>query len=326
MKIGVVGNGMIVERFLTDAAGLKTIEITSICVREHSREKGDALAQKYGIQKVETDYTAFLKQSGTDAVYLGISNHVHYPYAKAALEAGKHVICEKPFTVHADEAKELARIAREKGLFLWEAFKIPYSPVFCAIREHLPEIGQVKLVQCNYSRTSSRYAQYQAGVILPAFDPNAAGGCLYDINLYNLHFVTGLFGRPLAVTYYANKGPNGIDTSGVGILKYDGFSAVCCGAKDSSSPCGAVIQGEDGYLQVEGPVSSAKKAWLVKNGKKTCLIEFEDNGQLTEEIAEFERQFREQDLDCCYEMLAHSLMMMDVVDKACASAGIFEKQ
>ena len=322
MKIGVVGNGMIVERFLKDAAELETIQIPSICVRENSRQKGAALAATYGIPQVETSYPAFLLQEGIDAVYLGISNHVHYPYAKAALEAGKHVICEKPFTVYADEAKKLALLARKKGLFLWEAFKIPYSPIFNAVKEHLPKIGRIKLVQCNYSRVSSRYVQYKSGQVLPAFDPKTAGGCLYDINLYNLHFVTGLFGKPKKVVYHANKGFNGVDTSGVGILEYDGFHAVCCGAKDSSSPCGAVIQGEDGYIQIDGPVSSAKKACLVINGTETCLAQFEDNGQLTEEIIEFERQFREQDLASCLKMLEHSLMMMEVVDLARTSAGL----
>lgn len=322
MKIGVVGNGMIVDRFLKDAAALKQAEVTAICVREGSREKGAALAARYGIPKVDTDYTHFLNTTEMDAVYLGISNHVHYPYAKAALEAGKHVICEKPFTVHACQAKDLAQMAEAKHLFLWEAFKLPYSPVFDAIKEHLPDVGPIKLVQCNYSRISSRYGQYKAGNILPAFDPQTAGGCLYDINLYNLHFVTCLFGKPQKVTYYANRGHNGVDTSGIGILEYETFQAVCCGAKDSSSPCGAVIQGEDGYIQVEGPVSSAKRACLYQNGKETCLAEFEDNGQLTEEIIEFERQFREQDFPACYKMLKHSLMMMDVVDAACSSAGI----
>ena len=141
MKIGVVGNGMIVERFLKDAAELDSVEIPSICIREQSRSKGEALAQTFGIPQVQTDYPAFLAQKEIDAVYLGISNHVHYPYAKAALEAGKHVICEKPFTVHAAEAKELAQIARDNGLFLWEAFKIPYSPVYQAIQKNL-QIGR----------------------------------------------------------------------------------------------------------------------------------------------------------------------------------------
>ena len=70
------------------------------------------------------------------------------------------------------------------------------------------------MVQCNYSRISSRYRQYEQGIVLPAFDPACSGGCLYDINLYNLHFVTGLFGRPEEVDYYANLGFNGVDTSG----------------------------------------------------------------------------------------------------------------
>ena len=126
-------------------------------------------------------------------VYIGIVNQMHFEYARRALEMGKHVICEKPLTVTAGETKLLAELARKKGLFLWEAFKIPYSPVFQAVKSHLKEIGTVKLVQCNYSRISSRYRQYESGIVLPVFDLSCGGGCLYDINLYNLHFVTGLF-------------------------------------------------------------------------------------------------------------------------------------
>ena len=146
MRIGIAGNGMIVRRMLQDIKGISEIELSAICVRAKSLEKGRDLAEEFGIPAVDTDYRTFLEREDMDTVYIGIVNQMHYEYAKKALEAGKHVICEKPFTVTVCEAKELEALADEKGLFLWEAFKIPYSPVFQAVKRHLGEIGAVKMV------------------------------------------------------------------------------------------------------------------------------------------------------------------------------------
>ena len=113
MKIGVVGNGMIVGMFLHDVALVDHAEVVSLCVRPHSLEKGQKIAEEHQIPLVETNYDNFLKNPEIETVYVGIANLVHYEYAKKALEAGKHVILEKPFTVDSTEAKELAALAKE---------------------------------------------------------------------------------------------------------------------------------------------------------------------------------------------------------------------
>lgn len=202
---------MIVDWLFRDIKELPQVRAEALCVRERSRAKGQELAKAHGVSELYTNYTDFLDKGSFDTVYIGIVNSEHFSYARQALEAGKHVICEKPFTVTAEEAHLLAKLARERGLFLWEAFKIPYGPIFQAVKRHLSRVGEVKLVQCNFCRVSSRYARYQAGEILPAFDPACAGGCLYDINLYNMHFVTGLFGRPGQVHYL----PTGASTGSI---------------------------------------------------------------------------------------------------------------
>ena len=209
----------------------------------------------------------------------------------------------------------------KKNFFLWEAFKIPYSPVFQEVKRHLGEIGAVKMVQCNYSRMSSRYRQYEQGIVLPAFDPACSGGCLYDINLYNLHFVTGLFGKPDRVDYYANAGFNGVDTSGTAVLKYGDFLGICSGAKDSSSPCGVIIQGTEGWIQIEGPVSSAVRAEITVNGERRVLAEDPAPGTLTGEMAEFAGQLHRKDRSSCREMMKHTVMMMEVLENAAGQRG-----
>lgn len=315
MKIGIVGNGMIVGMFLHDAACVDHAQAVALCVRPHSLKKGQRIAEEYSIPLLETDYDTFLKNPEIETVYIGVSNLVHYEYVKKALEAGKHVICEKPFTVSSAEAKELAALAREKQLFLWEAFIIPYLPAYAAVEKALPKVGNVKLVQCNYSKISSRYTQYLSGTILPAFDPALAGGALYDLNIYNLHFTAGLFGKPKSAHYYPTRGYNGVDTSGVAVLAYDTFQAVCCAAKDSTSPSGFVIQGDLGTLRGEGSVSTLSKIIFSDKAHEEVLAEFDGAVKLSYELEEFIRQYEANDLEACYKMLEHSVAVTEIVDE-----------
>ena len=318
MKIGVVGNGMIVGMFLHDAALVDGADIVSLCVRPGSLEKGQKISEEYHIPKIETDYDSFLKNPEIETVYVGIANLVHYEYAKKALEAGKHVILEKPFTVTGAQARELAQIAKENQLFLWEAFIIPYLPAYETVKSSVAKAGNVKLVQTNYSKISSRYAQYLTGVILPSFDLSLAGGALYDLNIYNLHFTVGLFGKPKAAHYYPTKGYNGVDTSGIAVLEYDDFNAVCCAAKDSTSPSGFVIQGDAGTLRGEGSVSTLSKVIFADKSGETTLAEFDGKIKLSYELTEFIRQFEASDYDSCYKILAHSVAVAEVVDECLA--------
>lgn len=315
MKIGVVGNGMIVGMFLHDVALVDHAEVVALCVRPHSFEKGQKIAAEHHIPLLETDYDTFLQNPEIETVYVGIANLVHYEYAKKALEAGKHVILEKPFTVNSKEAKELAAIAKEKRLFLWEAFIIPYLPSYTVVKDSVAKVGNVKLVQSNYSKISSRYAQYLSGVILPAFDLSLAGGALYDLNIYNLHFTIGLFGKPKAAHYYPTKGYNGVDTSGIAVLEYENFNAVCCAAKDSTSPSGFVIQGDLGTLQGKGSVSTLSEIMFSDKAGSEVLAQFDGKIKLSYELTEFVRQFEAADYASCYEMLDHSVAVTEVIDE-----------
>ena len=322
MKLGVVGNGKIVKRLLEDVHNLPDINVHAICVREKSLQEGRMLADRWRIREIYTEYSVFLTRTDVDTVYIGIISSLHYAYAKMALEAGKNVICEKPFTTEYDEALELINLAKKKNLFLWEACKIPYSRSFRATKENLGLAGAVKLVQCNYSQYSSRYDAYKEQKVLPAFDPSLSGGCLYDINMYNIHFVAALFGRPKWVRYAANLGFNGVDTSGIVTMGYDGFQAVCCGAKDSDSPCFAMVQGDKGCLKLDGAASAASGAWFLTKEEEKLLCQESDPSSLAPEMGEFARQLREKDYPSCYDMLGQTLLVMEILVTARKDAGI----
>ena len=225
MKLGIVGSGMIVQEFLPSLVQLEGLEIVGIQGTKKSIGKVEEICVKYGISKFTDDFNK-LCEFGIDTVYIAVPNFLHFEYCKKALEKGLNVIVEKPMTTNYRQAKELSDLAKEKKLFLFEAITTLYFENYKKIKDWIGKIGDVKLVQSQYSQYSSRYDAFKRGEILPVFDPEKAGGALMDLGLYNLHYVLGLFGKPENVKYYANIERN-IDTSGVLMIEYKNFNAMC---------------------------------------------------------------------------------------------------
>lgn len=250
IRLGTIGSGVIVHSVLGNV--LKTPGIRLTAVYSRSQEKGDALAVEFGAKKVYTDMDAFLADENINFVYIATPNLLHYPQAKKALLAGKNVILEKPFCTTADHARELVALAREKGLFLIDAVPTAFLPNLEVLKEALPKIGKVKLVQANYSQYSSRYDLLLKGEMPNIFNPEFAGGCLMDINFYNLYLNIALFGKPLDAMYYPNIYPGAADTSGIVVMNYEGFVSESAGAKDTWGVNFFQIEGETGYIYVAG--------------------------------------------------------------------------
>lgn len=194
MDVGVLGSGAIVPVALASMEAVPGIRVKALWCREHSRQRGEALAREYGISQVFTDLESLFREGGVDTVYIALVNPVHYAYARAALLAGKNVILEKPFCPSFAQAQDLAELARRQGLFLLEAMPLWHGALFRKVRELVPRLGPIRVVQCNYSQYSSRYDRYLQKEVLPAFDPAAFGGALYDLDVYNIAFAAGLFG------------------------------------------------------------------------------------------------------------------------------------
>jgi len=252
MKLSIVGTGMIAREALVALRDVQGIEVVCICARPQSREKAEELAREFSVPQVMTDYEEMLHSHIGNFVYLGIVNSAHFDYALKAIELRWNVIVEKPFTSTLAEAEELIARARAGHRYLFEAVTPLFSPNYAGMLAVLPHLGLIRAVQANFSQYSSRYDRYLARDVAPAFDPACSGGALYDLNVYNLELIISMFGRPQASSYTANIGFNGIDTSGVMTLRYDGFFASLAAAKDSASPSFFMVQGEEGYLRAEG--------------------------------------------------------------------------
>lgn len=316
MKLTVVGTGKIVEEALPIITATNGIQVQALVSTPRSQEKAKALADHYRIQDLYTDLEEALTNPNTDTVYVATPNHLHYEMTKAALLAGKHVICEKPFTLKEAQAQELAEIAKRKQLILLEAITNLYLENFAVLKEELANLGDIKIVDCNYSQYSSRYDAFKEGVIAPAFDPEKGGGALRDLNIYNIHLVVALFGLPKTVNYLPNM-ERGVDTSGILLMDYLDFKVVCIAAKDCSAEVRTTIQGNRGSLIVAGESNTLPQVQVTENGIEPRVIN--KNGsehRMAAEFRVFQAIIDERDFERAQEALDHSLKVMKVLDLA----------
>lgn len=319
MKICIIGTGKIANE-VAGALRKEAPEIDITGVYAHSNKaNAEKLAADYGIAKVYTDYDELLSEDKADFLYLGIVNTAHYDYARKALEAGRNVIVEKPFTTTYKEAQELAELARSKNLWLFEAITTLHFPNYQKVRELLPQIAPIRIVQCNYSQYSSRYDRYLKGDVAPAFNPSLGGGALNDLNIYNINAVVGLMGEPKSVDYYANRGFNGVDTSGVLVMKYDGATAVCTAAKDSFCDSSIIIQGEKGTIVIPSAPNEISRVVLTTRDDSKIWQENKYNSRLVHEFKDFNRIWETNDREAMNRYLDTSLEVMKVLESSAAT-------
>ena len=319
MKLAVLGTGKIVKEALPVLKEINGIELVAMLSTPRSLEQAQELADIYTISQVSSDYDSILANSDVDTVYVALPNHLHYAYAKKALLAGKHVICEKPFTLTLAEFEDLAMIAEQENRILLEAITNQYLGNFAAIKGNLAKLGDVKIVECNYSQYSSRYDAFKRGEIAPAFDPEKGGGALRDLNIYNIHFVVGLFGKPENVYYLANV-ERGVDTSGILVMDYGHFKAVCIGAKDCAADIKSTIQGNKGSISVMGATNTLPKVALSLNDQSMTLInENTLNHRMHDEFVAFQAIIEHEDMTATKLALEHSRAVMEVLDEAAKS-------
>lgn len=316
MKLALLGTGMIVTEVLPILEDIKGVELVAILSTPRSIEKAEALATHYGMTQATSNYEEILNNPDVDTIYIGTPNSTHYDYARQALLAGKHVVCEKPFTLRASELEDLVAIAEQQDLILLEAITNQYLGNFHFIKDHLKQLGDLKIVSCNYSQYSSRYNAFKRGEIAPAFNPELGGGALRDLNIYNIHLIVGLFGEPQSVQYLPNMERN-IDTSGMLIMDYGHFKAVAIGAKDCSAEIRSTFQGDKGSIAVLGPTNSMPQVTLTLNGQETQVIDQNTQShRMHDEFVVFEDIIARKDQSRAKAMLDHSRAVMRVVDKA----------
>lgn len=321
IRLGTIGSGVIVHSILDVVEQTEGIRCAAVYSR--TEEKGRALADTYGVKKVYTDMDEFLQDEETNFIYIATPNLLHYEQVKRALIAGKNVICEKPFCTKASQARELIELAEEKGLILVDAVPPAFLPNMEILKRELPKIGKIRLVMSNYSQYSSRYDLLLKGEVPNIFNPEYGGGCLMDINFYNVYINVALFGKPEKYVYYPNIFKNLADTSGIMVMQYDGFVSEAAGAKDTWGMNYIQIEGEKGYIYVEGGSNALSEIKVVTKEKEEVFTEQTSDNRWLMEIQNMTKLLLAEDRNILKERLSVMEDVMEVLENARKAAGIF---
>jgi predicted dehydrogenase len=191
LRIGTLGSSRISQPALIEpAADVAEVTVAAVAARDQAR--ADAFALRHGLPKAYGSYEDLLADPDIDAVYNPLPNSLHGPWTLAAIAAGKHVLCEKPFASNADEAAQVAEAASASGLVVMEAMHYRYHPLTQRLAELVAELGPVQHLQCWTS-----FAIVNPGDIRYEFD--LGGGALMDGGCYALDCLRLLGGDEAAV-------------------------------------------------------------------------------------------------------------------------------
>ena len=323
MKLGILGSGKIVKEVLPVLKEIESIEVVAIAAR--NEEKLQNLCEEFAIEKYYLSIEALLADEQIDTVYVALPNNLHFDAMDKEIDAGKDIICEKPFTTNSYETEKIIEKAKEHEVMIVEAISHRFIPNAIEAKKIVDDLGDIKIVSLNYSQYSSRYDKFKEGIIEPVFSLESAGGALIDLNLYNVAFAVDTFGLPKDVKYFANIEKN-IDTSGIVILDYDDFKISCIGSKDSAAPMINTIQGTKGTIEIPDALNSFEEFNLEvvgDDGQYSFQFNQEGKSRLYYEFVCIEEILRTRDTKKEKELLEKTRNYMEVITKARFDANIY---
>jgi xylose dehydrogenase (NAD/NADP) len=249
LRWGILGTGNIAKQFCTGLATASRGRAAAVGSRTDA--SAGAFGDAFKIPNRHGSYEAMLADSDVDAVYVSLPNSMHHQWTIAALKAGKHVLCEKPFAVTVAEAEEMFDAAAAAGRVVIEAFMYRCHPLTIAVKKAVDAgvIGKVKLIRTSFSYRTTKVA----GNV--RFQPGLAGGCLMDVGCYCINFSRFIAGaEPVRSHIELHRHASGVDDAAIGTLVFPGdtmaiFSAGMAAQADNT----ATISGTDGYLEIPVP-------------------------------------------------------------------------
>lgn len=269
MRYGVIGTGWIAKSFIDGARQLCNAEFAAVYSR--TEESGGKFAAENGISTVYTDFEEFAN-GDFDAAYVASPNRLHYEQSKKLIEAGKHVICEKPITVEPCELEELQALAKKNGVIYIEAIMYMFNPARDLLKDALKKIGRITSVHFDFSQLSSKYPAYLEGKLPNIFNPALATGCLMDLGIYCVYPALDLFGLPKKITACAHFMESGADGSGNAAFLYSDKLVNLTYSKLGQDRLGSQIFGDEGTITIES-ISKLTNMKLIDNsGNATEII------------------------------------------------------
>lgn len=245
LRWGILATGGIAHAFTND---LRLNGLTVQAVGSRSQAAADAFAAEFDIPNAHGSYEALVADPEVDVVYVSTPHPLHAGNARLVLEAGKHVLVEKPFTVNAREARQIADLAAERGLLALEAMWTRYLPHMVRIREVIADgtLGEVRTLLVDHTQKLPDDPLHRINAL------ELGGGALLDLGIYPVSFSWDLFGAPMTIQSTATFKATGADAQIANIFAYDGGRvASMLSASDTLGPNTASVIGTLARIEID---------------------------------------------------------------------------
>ncbi|MGW5746435.1 Gfo/Idh/MocA family protein [Amycolatopsis sp. NPDC003861] len=272
LRWGIMGTGAIADTFARD------LQLTESGVVAAVGSRSGGSAERFGgeldIPTRHSSYEALANDPDVDVVYVATPHPMHHANARLALKAGKPVLVEKPFTMSAEEARDLVDLARAQGLFLMEAMWTRFLPHIRHIRELLPSLGDVVTVAADHGQWFAEDPAFRL------FAPELGGGALLDLGIYPVSFASMVLGQPERVAAMATPAFTGVDAQMSMLFGYaGGAQAVLTCTLSAISPTTASIVGTEARIEVDGPFYAPASFTFIPREGERRRFEYVDEGR-----------------------------------------------
>jgi predicted dehydrogenase len=268
IRWGILGTGYIADAFVSDLLGTG---FTVTAVGSRSQESADAFAAKHGIATAHPSYEALAADPEVDVIYVATPHPMHAANTELALNAGKHVLVEKPFTLNQPEAQRLVELAASKNLVVLEAMWARWLPHMVRLREIIAAgtLGDVRTVIADHNQKLPSDPEHRLN------NPALGGGALLDLGIYPVSFAWDVLGEPTSVTAISTPTVTGVDRQTAILLGYaGGQQAVLHTALDTAGPNTASVIGTEGWVAIK-QTFYAPTSFTVYNSAHEVVEEFD---------------------------------------------------
>jgi predicted dehydrogenase len=319
IRWGIIGTGGIASLFATDLRLLPDASLVAIGSRQ--QRTAEEFGARFDVPHRHATYDDLVNDPEVDVVYVATPHPGHHDAALSAINAGKAVLVEKPFTMNAKEAASLIEAARSRGVFLMEAMWARFLPHMVRVRELLASgaLGDVRVVIADHNQWFARDPDHRL------FNPAVGGGALLDLGIYPVSFASMVFGAPTRVTAVSDRAFTGVDATTSAILQYaDGAHSVVTTSLEVAGPTSAVIVGTDARIEFDD-VYYAPTPFSLIGRDGTVLERFDEVGAargMQHEAAEVMRCLRAGKLESDVLPLDETLSIMATLDEIRRQIGL----
>lgn len=316
LRWGILGTGLIADMFATDLALTDSGVVTAVGSR--SQDSADRFAQKHGGVRAHASYESLVADPEIDAVYVATPHPMHRDNAILALEAGKPVLLEKPFTMNAAEARDVVAVARDRGLFLMEAMWTRFLPHIAVVRGWLEDgvLGELVTVSADHGQWFAQDPDFRL------FAPALGGGALLDLGVYPVSFASMVLGTPDRIVSLIDPAFTGVDAQTSMLFGYEsGAQAVLTCTLRAKSPTAAAIVGTEARIEIDGDFYAPASVRLVpRRGEPTVVISEHQGRGLRHQADEVARRLAAGELESPLMPLDETVSIMETMDTLFANA------